>query len=425
MQAVIAAKVRWRLVLPCLVFMLMSSLDRANVSFAAASLNGDLGFSPSPYGFGAGIRFVGFLAGQYPSLYLLQRLGMRGWITSCALLWGLSAGAMAFIHTHTEFYVLRVLLGFAEGGLAPGIVLYLSQFATERERAQTFTLPMLAIPLSVILGAPLSGWLLGMEGSVGLPGWRWMFLAEALPTVLLGLAAAFYFPDTPAQARWLGDAERAWLQQNAARRDTARQPNDWRILREPVVGLAGLLWFCLLSGSYGVIFWLPQVIHSLTGLAPLQIGLIGALPWIGVALGMYLNAVHSDRSGERFWHIALPAMLAAVALLAAWLAGPGAPALLALLLAGLGLGAAQGAFWALPTQLLPPAALGVGVVTINLAGSAGGLVMPQLMGLLRERSGGFTAPTWLVVGVLLLAALLVAAIRVGYHREFAALARRG
>ena len=279
--------------------------------------------------------------------------------------------------------------------------------------------------LSVILGAPLSGWLLGMEGSVGLPGWRWMFLAEALPTVLLGLAAAFYFPDTPAQARWLGDAERAWLQQNAARRDTARQPNDWRILREPVVGLAGLLWFCLLSGSYGVIFWLPQVIHSLTGLAPLQVGLIGALPWIGVALGMYLNAVHSDRSGERFWHIALPAMLAAVALLAAWLAGPGAPALLALLLAGLGLGAAQGAFWALPTQLLPPAALGVGVVTINLAGSAGGLVMPQLMGLLRERSGGFTAPTWLVVGVLLLAALLVAAIRVGYHREFAALARRG
>jgi MFS family permease len=425
MQAVIAAKVRWRLVLPCLVFMLMSSLDRANVSFAAASLNGDLGFSPSQYGFGAGILFVGFLAGQYPSLYLLQRLGMRGWITSCALLWGLSAGAMAFIHTHTEFYVLRVLLGFAEGGLAPGIVLYLSQFATERERAQTFTLPMLAIPLSVILGAPLSGWLLGMEGSVGLPGWRWMFLAEALPTVLLGLAAAFYFPDTPAQARWLGDAERAWLQQNAARRDTARQPNDWRILREPVVGLAGLLWFCLLSGSYGVIFWLPQVIHSLTGLAPLQVGLIGALPWIGVALGMYLNAVHSDRSGERFWHIALPAMLAAVALLAAWLAGPGAPALLALLLAGLGLGAAQGAFWALPTQLLPPAALGVGVVTINLAGSAGGLVMPQLMGLLRERSGGFTAPTWLVVGVLLLAALLVAAIRVGYHREFAALARRG
>lgn len=425
MQAVIAAKVRWRLVLPCLVFMLMSSLDRANVSFAAASLNVDLGFSPSQYGFGAGILFVGFLAGQYPSLYLLQRLGMRGWITSCALLWGLSAGAMAFIHTHTEFYVLRVLLGFAEGGLAPGIVLYLSQFATERERAQTFTLPMLAIPLSVILGAPLSGWLLGMEGSVGLPGWRWMFLAEALPTVLLGLAAAFYFPDTPAQARWLGDAERAWLQQNAARRDTARQPNDWRILREPVVGLAGLLWFCLLSGSYGVIFWLPQVIHSLTGLAPLQVGLIGALPWIGVALGMYLNAVHSDRSGERFWHIALPAMLAAVALLAAWLAGPGAPALLALLLAGLGLGAAQGAFWALPTQLLPPAALGVGVVTINLAGSAGGLVMPQLMGLLRERSGGFTAPTWLVVGVLLLAALLVAAIRVGYHREFAALARRG
>jgi MFS transporter, ACS family, tartrate transporter len=190
------------------------------------------------------------------------------------------------------------------------------------------------------------------------------------------------------------------------------------------VGLSGLLWFCLLSGSYGVIFWLPQVIQSLTRLTTLQVGIVGALPWIGVAIGMYGNAAHSDHSGERFWHIALPSLLAAVALLFAWQAGPGAVAIIALFIAGLGLGAAQGAFWALPTQLLSPAAFGVAVVAINIAGSAGGLVMPSLIGVAREHSGGFAGPTLLVAVVLIAAAALVAAIRYRYRSEFAALSGR-
>ena len=420
-QESIAARVRWRLGLPCILFMLMSSLDRANLSFAAATMNAELGFTPSQYGFGAGVLFVGFLAGQYPSLYLLQRIGMRGWIAVCALLWGVSAGAMAFIHTHTQFYVLRVLIGFAEGGLAPGIVFYLSQFATERERATTFSMPMIAIPLSVILGAPLSGWLLGMQHDFGIAGWRFMYLAEALPTVICGLLAALYFPNTPDGARWLSTDERSWLSRNAARSSAGRSRNDWRELGRPLVILSGLLWFCLLSGSYGVIFWLPQVIQSLTSLPPLEVGLIGALPWIGVAIGIYVNASHSDRTGERFWHVAAPSLLAACALLAAWLAGPGVTAALALVVAGLGLGAAQGAFWAIPTQLLSAGAMGVAVVAINILGSAGGLVMPQLMGIARERSGGYAGPTWLIVGVLVIAALLVAAIRVRYRREIAAI----
>jgi ACS family tartrate transporter-like MFS transporter len=196
------------------------------------------------------------------------------------------------------------------------------------------------------------------------------------------------------------------------------------VLRRPLVVLAGLLWFCLLCGSYGVIFWLPQVIHALTGFSPLIIGLIGALPWIAVALGMYFNARHSDQTGERYGHVAVPALIAALALLAAWQSGPGTGALLLLLLAGLGLGSAQGGFWAIPTQLLSPAAFSVAVVAINILGSAGGLVMPQLMGIARERSGGFAAPTLLVVGVLAAAVLLVAAIRVLYRREIATLPPR-
>jgi ACS family tartrate transporter-like MFS transporter len=420
-QASIAAKVRGRLALPCILFMLMSSLDRANISFAAASMNTDLGFTPSQYGFGAGILFVGFLAGQYPSLYLMQRIGMRGWIASCALLWGFSAGALGFIETHAQFYLLRVLIGFAEGGLAPGIVLYLSQFATERERATTFTMPALAIPASVIIGAPLSGWLLSMDHGLSMASWRFMFMAEAIPTLLLGIGALFYFPNTPAEAKFLSDEERRWLQGNAARRADSPRKNDWSVLRSPIVPLAGLLWFCLLCGSYGVIFWLPQVIHSLTGFGPLAIGIIGILPWVGVALGMYFNAQHSDRTGERYWHVAVPALIASASLLVAWQAGPGAFALVMLLVAGLGLGSAQGGFWAIPTQLLPPAAFSVAVVGINILGSAGGFVMPQLMGLARESSGGFAVPTMLVVAVLLTAVLLVATIHWRYRREIAAL----
>jgi ACS family tartrate transporter-like MFS transporter len=417
----IASQVHVRLALPCILFMLMSSLDRANISFAASAMNAELAFTPAQYGFGAGILFAGFLAGQYPSLYLLQRVGFRRWICACALLWGVCAAALGFIQTHAQFYVLRVLIGMAEGGLAPGIVLYLSQFATERERATTFTLPALAIPASVIIGAPLSGWLLEAAHGLSMSGWRFMLLAEAVPTILFGLLAPFYFPNTPAEARFLDDGQRAWLGAHAAQRGDRPKHNDWSVLATPLVVLAGLLWFCLLCGAYGVIFWLPQVIHALTGFSPLVIGLIGALPWVGVAFGMYFNARHSDRTGERYWHVAVPATLAAVALLAAWQMGPGILAMLLLLLAGLGLGSAQGGFWAIPTQLLKPAAFSVAVVGINILGSAGGFVMPQLMGIARERSGGFAAPTLLVVGVLLAAVVLVAAIRVLYRREIAAL----
>jgi ACS family tartrate transporter-like MFS transporter len=421
-QAAIAGRVRWRLALPCILFMLMSSLDRANISFAAAAMNADLGFTPSQYGFGAGVLFAGFLLGQYPSLWLMQRVGMRVWIASCALLWGIAAGSLGFIEGHTQFYLLRVVIGIAEGGLAPGIVLYLSQFATERERATTFTMPALAIPASVIVGAPLSGWLLGMDHGLPMANWRFMFVAEAIPTILLGLGALLYFPNTPSEARFLSEDQRRWLMSNAARRADAPRRNDWSVLRQPIVVLAGLLWFCLLCGSYGVIFWLPQVIGALTGLGPLAIGIVGSLPWVGVAFGMYFNARHSDRTGERYWHVAVPAFCAALLLLVAWQLGPVPMTLAVLLLAGFGLGSAQGGFWAIPTQLLPAAGFSVAVVGINILGSAGGFVMPQLMGKAREASGGFAVPTLLVIAVLLLAVTLVGAIRWTYRRELASLA---
>lgn len=408
--------VRWRLVVPITALLFLSSLDRVNISFAALGMNQALGLSASQYGFGAGVLFVGYLAGQYPSVLLLQRIGMRRWAGGCAILWALASAGVTLVHSPLPFYVLRVLIGLAEGGLAPGVVLYLSQFTTEGERARTFGVPMIAIPLSVVLGSPLSGWLMSSVTPADLAPWRWLLIAEALPSLLLGVMALVYFPDRPEQARWLPRASLEFLRTHAAADFRGGQSNDWSALRRPWIWGAALLWFCLLSGSYGILFWLPQIVKSLTGLGPATIGWINALPWLGAALGMYFNAAHSDRTKERFWHVALPALLCAAA---AWAAGhshSGAMSLTALLVLGIGLGAAQGAFWSVPTLYLNRTTLAVAAVMINLLGSAGGLVMPHLIGYGIEHWGGTGIAAVLIAAILggagLLTLLLMRTARV-------------
>lgn len=409
-------KVLLRLALPACGFMLLSSLDRVNVSFAALQMNQELGFTPSQYGFGAGILFAGFLAGQYPSVLLLQRIGMRRWLPLCAVLWACCAAAMAWVREPWQFYLLRILLGFAEGGLAPGIVLYLSQFISNRRRATTFALPMLAIPLSIVIGGPLSGWLMTRQIPFGWAPWRFMILAESIPVILLGLLAARYFPNTAQQAAWLSEDERQWLALNCGDRGQHRN-NDWRILRDPLVWACALLWFCLLSGAYGIMFWLPQMIRRLAGLSALQIGLVNALPWLGAMAGTYFNSAHSDRTGERVWHVAAPAGCAGAAIIAAWLLGPGLAGVVALTLAGLGLGAAQGAFWAIPTRYLTAATFAVASVAINISGSSGGIVMPHAIGFLVEHTGGLSAATVLMGAILAVAAVLTLVIGFLYARR--------
>jgi MFS transporter, ACS family, tartrate transporter len=411
-RAALGSKILWRLGVPTILFMLLSSLDRVNISFGALQMNHELGFSPSQYGFGAGILFAGFLTGQYPSVLLLQRIGMHRWMATCAVVWAACAMAIAFVTTPLQFYTMRVLLGFSEGGLAPGIVLYLSQFATERQRATTFALPMLAVPMSIVLGGPLSGWLMSMGQPLGLAPWRFMLIAEALPAIALGIAAWFYFPDGPAETRWLTQSERDWIQANSAFGSRGgKVRNDWRILRRPVVWSAALLWFALLSGAYGIMFWLPQMIKQLSGLSPVQIGIVNSLPWIGAMLGTYFNSRHSDRTGERFWHVGVPAVIAALAICAAWIAGAGPVGLAALFIAGVGLGSAQGAFWAIPTSMLSRETFAVAAVAINIAGSSGGLIIPHVVGYVLEHTGSFVGPTVLIASLLLMAAVLVISIK--------------
>ena len=407
----IGKKVNVRLGTAAVIFMLISSLDRVNISFAALSMNRALGLTPSEYGFGAGILFAGFLAGQYPSVLWLQKIGMRLWVATSSISWAACAAGVAFVRTPAQFYILRILLGAAEGGLAPGIVLYLSQFATERERARTFVWPMLAIPVSIVIGSPISGWLMSIRTPLGIASWRMMLFAEAFPALVLGVAAWFYFPDTPEGAGWLTADEKEWLKNHASHSLSMKTKNDWTVLSSPLVFAAALLWFGLLAGAYGIMFWLPQVIKQMTHISTIDIGWINALPWLGALLGMYYNSAHSDRTGERFLHIALPAGLSAIGILGAWLAGAGVAALIALLVAGAGLGAAQGAFWALPTKILDQKTLPVAVVAINIVGSAGGIIMPHLIGYVLEHSGGFAAPTAVIAGILLLSAVLVGVIR--------------
>ncbi len=265
MEVIIGRKVLWRLVLPCTLFVLMGSIDRTNVGFAALQMNAALGLSATAYGFGAGILYFGYLVGKYPSVMLFERIGMRRWLALITFCWGFAASAMAFIEGTFDFYVLRVLIGFAEAGLVSGLMIYLSHWASERYRASVLAIPIAAISVAQIIGAPLSGWLLESGNPLGLPGWRWMFLVEGAPALPLALFAWRYFPKGPQDAAWLTPEQRTWLSSHVRGATTARATSHgrWAALGMPVTWICALIWFCLLSGNYGVMFWLPQIVHGL------------------------------------------------------------------------------------------------------------------------------------------------------------------
>ena len=412
LAAGIRAKLIPRLLAPIVLLHFFNALDRSNLSFAAISMNPELGIDPKAYGFGAGLFFLGYLAFQAPHVWLLSKIGARWWLFATVLVWGTIASCMSLVHGVTSFNVMRFALGIAESGWAAGVILYLSRWMPRRYRAGAFSAPMLAIPLSVIIGGPLSGWLLGMDNPLGVSDWRWMFLAEGLPTVVLAFMALAYFKDDPSQVDWLTDAEKAFLIADAAAQ--AGEPQSvaaWPgLFSSPRVWASVGLWFTLLTGAYGLIFWLPQVIKAAGGGDPLQVGVLSALPWVGVGIGMAWNAWHSDKTRERYWHVAAPAVLAAAGFAGAAYVGAGGLALVLLIVGGLGLGAAQGAFWGVPSTFLTPATAAVGVTLINIAGSTGGLAGPNMIGAIRQATGSFALPVYAMAGLLVVGALLTWAI---------------
>jgi ACS family tartrate transporter-like MFS transporter len=420
LESITYRKVMARVVWPLTFLIILSSLDRVNVSFAALRMNADLGLDPKAYGFGVGIFFVGYLLFQLPSAAVLRRIGPRWWIAGSVIGWGTMATLMAAIQTPLHFYVLRFLLGVFESGFAPGVVWYVSQWLPQQYRARAIAGTMLAIPTSVIIGGPLSGGLMSLDTG-GLASWRVMFAIEGLVTVLAGIVAIFWFVDRPAQAKWLSNDERERMEAVVASEiAAARQPSGRLIdaLKDPILWLSAGVWFVLITGANAIIFWLPIAIKTLGRTDPFEIGVLSALPWIGIGAGMIWNARHSDRSGERYNHLIWPMLGAAVAFLVAALFTHNGPlALAALVIGGFGLGGAQSVFWTVPTKFLGARNPGA-IAAINLCGNGSSTVMPIAIGAIVASTGSVTVPVYALAATLLFGALLIAPLRrMGNRRE--------
>ncbi len=407
-EETIGRKVLRRLVFPSALFVLLSSIDRNNISFAALYMNADLGLSETQYGFAAGVLFVGFMLAKYPSVLLMERVGFRAWLAVITIIWSVSAFAMGLIRNEWDLYILRVILGFAEGGLSSGLMIYLTHWASERFRASVLSIPLIAVSLAQVIGAPIAGLLLDLDQPFGISSWRFMFFVEAAPALLLGIWALYWFPDRPAKAKWLSEKEKSWLLENVVGAKSGKEAGSpkqrWAALTTPVGWTCAMIWFCLLSANYGIIFWLPQILQGMSDLTPTQIGVVIALPNAAAIVALILNARHSDKTGERILHVAIPALLGGTSLLVAYLLGAGIPGLLALIFGGAMTGCTVAAFWAIPTKLLPPESQAMGVVMINLLGGLAGLIIPAAMGALRESTGSFLAPLLLIFALAVVCA---------------------
>lgn len=410
----IIRKIRVRLVVPLLVLLFLSTIDRANVSFAALQMNEALGLTPEIYGFGVSLFFVGYILIQLPSLWLLQRIGMRRWLFTISLVWGVAATGMAFVHSKEMFYALRVVLGIAEGGYAPGLMFYLASWIPKRYRAGAISNVMLAVPISVVVGGPLSGWLMSIDNPLDMAGWRWMFLIEGMPTIVLGIAVLWLFTDRPQEAQWLTADERRWIETEISKEQVPQQQQQisgWRLIGSGQLWAATACWFALMAGAQGLLYWLPQAIrHLSSSSSDLEVGVLSALPWVAIGLGMLVNAWHSDRRQERYLHVALAALASGVLLALTPLPG-GAAALSLLILAGFFLGGAQSTFWTIPPTFLTPMTLAAGMGIINMCGNMAGLVVPVAVGWVRARTGSFDLPVYAIGAVLVLGACAVLLLR--------------
>jgi len=393
-------------------------LDRVNVSFAAPSLSRELGFSSSVFGLGAGIFFAGYVLCEVPSNLILRRVGARLWIARIMVTWGLTACAMALVHAPWSFHALRFLLGVAEAGFLPGIIYYLTLWYPAPRRARAVALFMAATPVAGIVGGPISGLLLEMHGALGLSGWRWLFLLEGVPAVLLGFSVLRYLADGPAHAPWLNHAEREALAGELAGEHAAGAGAEsdahglWPVLvalaRDHRVWLLSLGYFSLCVGMYGLVMWMPTLIGEILGpgAGPERVGLLSAIPYLGGAVGMVLIGRHSDSTNERRWHTAGPLFVSAAGfVLALW---PGGAALTGpwwslgcFTLATIGLWGMLGPFWTIPTGFLSGAAAAGGVALINSVGNSGGFVGPTLVGYVRDATGSH------VMSFLSIAAIMV------------------
>ena len=403
-------KVGWRLVPFLMLLYFVNFLDRVNVGFAALAMNKAIGLSPAVYGWGAGIFFLGYFLFEVPSNLLLQRVGARLWIARIMVTWGVVSTAMAWVSGPASFITLRFLLGIAEAGFFPGIILYLTFWFPAAYRARIVAAFFMAVPLSSVFGNPVSAWVLGLDGWLGFEGWRWLFAIEGVPAIVLCFVVLGYLGDGPATAAFLAPEEREWLCATIAAEDQARttaRPLDLRaaLINGTVWMLAGV-YFGLVMALYGIALWLPQIANGF-GLSLQQIGFVTAIPYIVATVGMVVWSRRSDAKGERTWHVAITGFIAAAGLIATPFAGSPVLSLLCLCVAAFGIYAAIPVFWTLPAGFLSGTAAAGAIGLINALGNLGGFVGPSMVGFVHEETGSFAAGL-VVLGLASLGAGLLA-----------------
>jgi D-galactonate transporter len=417
------AKVTKRLVPFLIVCYFVAYLDRVNVGFAALTMNTDLGLSQTAYGFGAGIFFIAYFIFEVPSNLLLERFGARKWIARIMLSWGLLSGLMAFIPNiaratglgnENSFYLVRVLLGVAEAGFFPGIIFYLTLWFPAEYRARIVGYFMAAIPLSTVIGAPISGLLFYLHGGMGLAGWQWLFIIEALPAIVLSVFVFFYLTDRPADATWLAPDERQWLADRLTaerrQRETAHEFTVGQAMTNPRVIALSLVYFGAVATNYGLGFFLPQIVKSF-GLSTFMTTIVSAVPYAVGTIAMVWFGLRSDRVGERRFHTAIPLFIAAAGIAGSTALDDPTLKMIAFCVAGFGIFACLPVFWTLPTAFLSGVAAAAGIAVINSIGNLAGFAGPFAMGWIKDHTGSYTGGLLLLAGLGIIAGGIVLSLR--------------
>ena len=408
-------RVTMRLVPFLVVCYFVAYLDRVNVGFAALTMSKDLSLSQTAFGFGAGIFFIAYFIFEVPSNLFLERFGARKWIARIMFSWGILSGCMAFVSGEYSFYLVRVLLGFAEAGFFPGIIFYLTLWFPAAERARIIGLFMAAIPLSSVIGAPVSGLLLGLEGWMGLHGWQWLYILEAAPAVILSAVVYFYLTDKPADANWLAPDERGWLMTRLAderrQREADRHYSVIQAVLNPRVIAVALVYFGAVACNYGLGFFLPTIVKGFGGLSNVEVGLITALPYVVGTVGMIWWGRHSDAHKERKAHAAIALFIAAGGIGISTLLPDPVLKMAALTVAGFGIFACLPVIWTLPTAYLSGAAAAGGIAAVNSIGNLSGFFGPYAMGYFKDLTGSFNAGLWCLSAAGFIAMGIVLALR--------------
>jgi MFS transporter, ACS family, tartrate transporter len=402
--------ISWRLIPFLVLAYFFSYLDRVNLGFAALTMNAELKFTPLIFAWGAGIFFIGYFIFEVPSNLALERFGASKWIARIMVTWGIISALMATVSGEWSFYILRFLLGVAEAGFFPGIILYLTYWYPAEYRARFLAAFAIAVPVSTVIGAPVSGLLLGLDGVMGLKGWQWLFIVEGVPSVLLGIVTWFYLTDRPKHADWLSAEQKAWLSSRLTAELAAKQAAKHMTLGEALssskVIMLSLIYFCFVAALYGMQFWLPQIVKAF-GLTNAQTGFVTAIPYLFGTITMILWARHSDATRERVMHVGAPFFLIAIALgVSSYLTDPTAT-MVALTFAAIGVFCVFAVFWTLPTAWLSGTAAAGAIALINSIGNLAGFGGPYLIGWIKDSTGS-TANGLLALAVLpLIGGLLV------------------